>query len=485
MPVALSSFFVGLAMGGKGRGAVDLLRGDVKRTYFKYLGAAFGSAMLAAVYSLVDMAMVGQYQGPDGAAALAVVAPVWNILYSLGMLTGMGGSVLYSAYRGQGRVREANRVFTVALGTTVVIACLVWAGLVVWEVPLIRFFGGEGELIPLAQAYLYPVKFCVPLFLLNQMLAAFLRNDGRPALATGAVVAGGVFNIFGDYYLVFVADLGILGAGIATCLGAGIAVLLMATHFLSRRNTLRLVRGGRTLPTVGKIGVTGFSAFFVDIAMGILTILFNRQIMAWLGTDALAVYGVLVNVSTLVQCCGYSVGQAAQPILSQNHGARQGGADPGGAAVRPVHGGGLRGGVDGGPPPLPPAPHRPVHGPHGPGVGHRPGDLADLWPVLPAAALQRLFHLLPPGSAPAGERLRGVGGPGAGGQRRAHPGPAHPLRRAGPVVGHAHHRGGGGPGGGRPHGPLRPGPAGREIMKNRPGGRGLQGGFRFFWGWSS
>ena len=89
---------------------MDLLRGNIKQTYFRYLGAAFGSAMLAAVYSLVDMAMVGQYQGPDGAAALAVVAPVWNILYSLGMLTGMGGSVLYSAYRGQGRVREANRV---------------------------------------------------------------------------------------------------------------------------------------------------------------------------------------------------------------------------------------------------------------------------------------------------------------------------------------------------------------------------------------
>ena len=72
---------------------MDLLRGNIKQTYFRYLGAAFGSAMLAAVYSLVDMAMVGQYQGPDGAAALAVVAPVWNILYSLGMLRRPTGSL--------------------------------------------------------------------------------------------------------------------------------------------------------------------------------------------------------------------------------------------------------------------------------------------------------------------------------------------------------------------------------------------------------
>ena len=62
--------------------------------------------------------------------------------------------------------------------------------------------------------------------------------------------------------------------------------------------------------------MTGFSTFFIDIAMGILTILFNRQIMAYLGTNALAVYGVIVNVSTLVQCCAYSIGQASQPIFS-------------------------------------------------------------------------------------------------------------------------------------------------------------------------
>ena len=65
---------------------MDLLNGRIKPLYLKYLSAAFGSALISCIYGMVDMAMVGQYQGPDGTAALAVVAPVWNIIYSLGLL---------------------------------------------------------------------------------------------------------------------------------------------------------------------------------------------------------------------------------------------------------------------------------------------------------------------------------------------------------------------------------------------------------------
>ena len=82
---------------------MDLLNGKIKPIYFKYLSASFGTALIASIYSIVDMAMVGQYQGPEGTAALAVVAPVWNIIYSLGLLVGIGGSVLFSARRGSGR----------------------------------------------------------------------------------------------------------------------------------------------------------------------------------------------------------------------------------------------------------------------------------------------------------------------------------------------------------------------------------------------
>ena len=169
-----------------------LLKGNVRQIYFRYLGAAFGSALISSIYGLVDSAMVGQYQGPEGTAALAIVAPVWNIIYSLGLLTGIGGSVLLSAARGAGRQKEGDEYFTAALAGTVFFAAVSWLAIAFFDAPLLRLFGARDALLPLAQQYLLPVKFVVPLFLFNQMLAAFLRNDGAPGLATAAVLASPV-----------------------------------------------------------------------------------------------------------------------------------------------------------------------------------------------------------------------------------------------------------------------------------------------------
>lgn len=118
--------------------------------------------------------------------------------------------------------------------------------------------------------------------------------------------------------------MGIFGAGLATAIGSGVSFLVMLTHFISKKNTLRLIRPENLLRKLREISVTGFSTFFIDVAMGILTILFNRQIMKYLGADALAIYGPIINISTFVQCCAYSVGQAAQPIISTNFGAGKG-----------------------------------------------------------------------------------------------------------------------------------------------------------------
>ena len=304
---------------------MDFLNGKIKPMYFRYLAAAFGSAMITSVYSIVDTAMVGQYHGPQGTAALAVVAPVWNIIYSLGLLMGIGGSVIFSTRRGsQKSDGSENQYFTASVIGAVLLAVIAWIGILCFERPILTFFGADTSLLALAQEYMRPIRYVFPLFLFNQMLAAFLRNDKSPGLATLGVLSGGVFNVFGDYFFVFTCDMGIYGAGLATAIGSAISFLVMLTHFFSRKNTLRFVRTEKLFGKLREITVTGFSTFFIDVAMGILTVLFNRQIMNYLGANALAIYGPIIQVSTFVQCCAYSVGQASQPIVSTNFGAGKG-----------------------------------------------------------------------------------------------------------------------------------------------------------------
>lgn len=307
------------------RGNMDLLRDDVRKTYRRYLAAAFGSSFISTIYSFVDMIVVGQYQGPSGTAALALISPVWNIIFSLGMLFGIGGSVHFGMLRGEkdNVPGTENRYFTSALYVTGTLSALIMTVLLCFDGAIFRALGAEGELLTLALDYFRPVRFAVPCYMLGQVVAAFLRNDNDPGLATAAVLIGGLFNVFGDCYFTFVLDMGLFGAGLATAIGSALTLAIMLTHFFKRKNTLRLVPIRQLSGTVWRMIETGFSAFFADLAMGIVTALLNRGIVRYAGTDALAVYGVIVYVGTCAQCSAYSVGQAAQPLFSINFGARK------------------------------------------------------------------------------------------------------------------------------------------------------------------
>ena len=301
---------------------MDLLNDKVGYLYRKFLLSSFGSAFITSVYGLVDMIMIGQYHGPDGSSAMAVISPVWNIVYSFGLLTGIGGSVLYAVARGaDGNKKRADGYFTASVIYGGVISAVLWLLLFLLEAPLLRLFGADDLLLPLCRRYLRAPLLTVPVYVFTGILSAFLRNDSDPGLATASVIIGGVFNVFGDYFFVFTLDMGIEGAGIATALGASISVLIMLLHFVRKKNTLHFTLPAAPLRAAAEISASGFSSFIVDVAMGVMTMLFNLQVMKHLGSDALAIYGVIVTVSTFVQCCAYGVGQTAQPIISQNYGA--------------------------------------------------------------------------------------------------------------------------------------------------------------------
>ena len=302
---------------------MDLLKSKVKPMYFKYLVAASGSAMVASIFGMIDSMMVGKYHGPSGNAALAVFNPLWSIIYCLGFLAGIGGSVLFATSRGKGEENTAQQYFTLSVIYGIALSVLAMVGIGLFQEPLFRFFGADDELLVLAKQYLIPIFFAIPCCVFSNILSAYLRNDGNPTLATKAVIVGGMFNAFGDYFCVFILDMGILGAGLATAIGQYIAIFIMLIHFAGKKNTLRFVKLTDTFDKLRNITVTGFSTAINDLAMGIIGILFNRQIMTYLGSDALAVYGVITQITAFAQCLAYGAGQAGQPIISQNYGAGQ------------------------------------------------------------------------------------------------------------------------------------------------------------------
>lgn len=300
---------------------MDLLKDSLRKIYPKFLFSALGGALIASVYSLVDSVMVGQYEGEIGAAALAVVMPMYTLIFSLGLLFGMGGSILLSVERGRGNERRANFYFTVSLVCCLAVSLFVFLVLFFFSGPLLQFFGGEGETLRLAERYFAIVKLAVPLFTMGQFLSCFVRSDGNPALATVSVLAGGVSNIVGDYLFVFAFDLGMRGAAIATVIGQALSFAVLCLHFFSKKRKFRLCFGKGFFGASGKIIASGLSSFLADFSVGVLCVLFNKQIQRLLGTNALAIFGALINVFILIQSLAYGIGQASQPIVSENFGA--------------------------------------------------------------------------------------------------------------------------------------------------------------------
>ena len=302
---------------------MDFITGDIKQLYRKFLTASMASAMVMSIYSFVDTIAVGQSEGPAGAAAMAVITPLYGVLIFLGILCGVGGSVLYGNARGEGKEEKANALFTAAIGLMLFLILLVWIIFALFHQQIFTFFGADAELMPKVMEYARWLIWFLPVFILPTFISSFIRNDGAPGLAMAAVIIGGCVNIFGDWFFVFPLGLGMTGAAMATVLGTSVQVIIMCIHFFTKKCTLRIVKPNHVKPAICQTFGIGFGASVLDLGTVILSIIMNNQIMRYGDTNALAVYGVVATITSLFQALYCGVGQAIQPIVSANCGAMQ------------------------------------------------------------------------------------------------------------------------------------------------------------------
>lgn len=279
------------------------------------------SALVMSVYSFVDTIAVGQSEGPIGAAAMAVITPIYEIIVFLGILCGVGGSVLMSNARGEGGEEKSNAYFSASILLMTVLTVIFWAAFALFSEQIFSFFGADKTTLPKVMEYaVWLIRF-FPVFIAPAFIGSFVRNDGAPNLTMAAVVIGGCVNIFGDWFLVFPLGMGMKGAALATVTGTSLQVLIMCGHFFRKKCGLKLVTPFRLRRALRNILSIGFGASILNLGTVVLAIIINNQITKYGGNDALSVYGIVGTLASLFQALYCGVGQAIQPLVSSNFGA--------------------------------------------------------------------------------------------------------------------------------------------------------------------
>ncbi len=299
---------------------IDLLHDPVRKVFVNYLIPSVSATMVTSIYILADTMMIGRGIGANGLAALNILLPMYSTFYGFGMMCGIGGSVLFGFSRGKGEEREAQGYFTTAFLLAVLLAVLSMTLCNIFFEPLLNFLGCTPAMREYAVPYGRILMTASPTYILSCFLQAFVRNDGAPRLAMTGVVSGGITNVILDYMFIYLLGWGMGGAALATVFGTGLTILILSSHFFAKDNHL-ILGGGISVRKVWDVLVNGMSSFIMELSGGLVMLLFNLQLLRYVGDIGVVVYGIISNVALIVTSLSNGIAQAAQPMISANHGA--------------------------------------------------------------------------------------------------------------------------------------------------------------------
>lgn len=299
----------------------DFIAMPVRKLFFRYLIPSICGTMVTSIYVLADTIIVGKGLGGIAIAAMNIALPIYNFFYGMGLLFGVGGSVLMSIYRGRGENEKANRYYSVAFLLNIAAWLISQVFCIIFMEDIARILGATSDTMPYVMDYIRCLIWGMGAYFISAFLQTFIRNDGAPKLAMYGVIAGGVTNIVLDYIFVFPLNMGMAGAALATVTGSCLTVVILVVHFFTGRNQLHFTLQQFRLTDIKNIFVGGAASFLIEISSGITIFVFNLQLLKYIGNIGITVYGIICNTAIVVMSLCKGVNQAAQPIISINHGA--------------------------------------------------------------------------------------------------------------------------------------------------------------------
>lgn len=292
---------------------------EVKSKLKNYIAANVFAMIGMSCYILADTFFISLAQGADGITALNLTLPVYNLMFAVGSMIGIGSATRFTIGKAAG-TEDADRYFSNGLFWILCLSLIFIAIGIFAPDGLLRLFGADERIVSVGKNYLRIALLFAPFFMTNYLFTAFTRNDGAPRTAMLATLLSSLCNIVFDYILMFPLRLGMIGAALATAISPLISMGICMTHFLSKNNTVRFLWKKPSLRRLLASMKLGVAAFVGEFASGVTTMVFNYLLLALVGNVAVAAYGVIANLALVGVAIFNGISQGIQPLASDARG---------------------------------------------------------------------------------------------------------------------------------------------------------------------
>ena len=305
----------------------DMGTGSVKRHMVSLAVPALVGQVINLLYNIVDRIYIGHIPEVGGTALTGVglFTPILMLITAFAMLAGAGGAPRAAIAMGKGDKETAEKIVGNCFTVLMILAVILTAGFWFTAPTLLRFFGGSDATLPYALTYSRIYILGTVFVLIVMGMNVFITTQGFAKFSMLTTVIGAVINIVLDPIFIFVLDMGVAGAALATVISQAVSALWILRFLTGKKTILKLkkenlpLRRPVILPCLG----LGISSFVMLSTESVLSISFTSSLQRFGGDLAVGAMTVLTSINQLVTMPLMGICQGGQPLISYNYGARK------------------------------------------------------------------------------------------------------------------------------------------------------------------
>ena len=302
----------------------ELGTASIRSLLLKYAMPGIIAMTAMSLYNMVDSIFIGHGVGALALSGLTVAKPFMDICAAFGTLVGVGASSLVAIKLGEKDYRSANDILANVIILNVILGAIIMVVGLFWLDPILYAFGASEATITYAHEYMEIILLGNILTHIYYGLNSMLRSVGHPRISMYATILAVSLNVILDPIFIFVLDMGVRGAALATILSQLVSVIVELIIFLNPREVIHFHRGIWRLKrdiTMRALGI-GTAPFLMHMAACFVVIVLNNQLLRYGGDMEIATFGMTNRFIFFFVMIVMGIQQGMQPIVGYNYGAQ-------------------------------------------------------------------------------------------------------------------------------------------------------------------